>query len=317
MLYSSFLVAAGLFGLFLGGQALVRGAVVLARSLGLSRLVVGLLVVGFGTSMPELMVAVQAVFDGAPSIALGNVVGSNIANVLLIIGAAALLTPIARWNNDAKQSALIATGVAVLLYVLCLGGLLVAWQGWLLLAILAAYLIANYLMLVRNPKTAQSEKQDGIDIWLAKNLLLSGAAVAVGIGLLVLGADLLIIGAVTIARTFGVSDAVIGLSLVAIGTSLPELATAIVSSIKKESEVVVGSIIGSNIFNVLAILGVTLTLRPIRVEERIAGIDAPLVVATSLGLLLLLAFTRRMGRGIGLAMLVLYCGYIALLYAQG
>ena len=317
MLYSLFLVAAGLATLFIGGEALVRSAVVLARRLGVSRLVVGLLVVGFGTSMPELMVSVQAVFGGAPSIALGNVVGSNIANVLLVVGVATLWTPIVRWDAEAKRGAVFATGAGVLLYLLCLQGRLDALYGWLLLAVLAIYLTASYVTVARGKVVREVESWDGFDSWLAGHLALSSATVILGIGLLVLGADLLVTGAVDIARVFGVSDAIIGLSLVAIGTSLPELATAIVSSVKKEPEVVVGSVIGSNIFNILAILGITLTLGPIGVEGRISSIDAPLVVATSLGLLLLLLFIRRMGRRVGIVMLGLYYGYLALLYAQG
>ena len=317
MLYSLMLVAAGLATLFIGGEALVRSAVVLARRLGVSRLVVGLLVVGFGTSMPELMVSVQAVFGGAPSIALGNVVGSNIANVMLVVGVATLWTPIVRWDVEAKRGGVFATGAGVLLYILCLQGRLEALYGWMLLAVLAMYLAASYVTVAREKGVREVESWDAIDSWLAGHVALSLATTVVGIGALVLGADLLIAGAVDIARVFGVSDAIIGLSLVAIGTSLPELATAIVSSIKREPEVVVGSVIGSNIFNILAILGITLTLGPIAVEDRISSIDAPLVVATSLGLLLLLVLLKRMGRRVGITMLVLYCGYIALLYTQG
>lgn len=312
MLYSIFLVAAGLATLFVGGETLVRSSVVLAHKFGLSRLLVGLLIVGFGTSMPELMVSIEAVFDGAPSIALGNVVGSNIANVLLIIGVAALLFPIANWDNDAKRGALIATGVGVLFYLLCLQGQLSALHGWMLLAVLAIYFAYSYLMMARHKEVGNLKSTDAIDVWLTRHTLPAIAAVVVGIGLLVLGADLLVAGAVTIAHVVGISDAVIGLSLVAIGTSLPELTTAIVSSMKREPEVVIGSVIGSNIFNILVILGITLTLGSISIEARIAHIDAPLVVATSLGLLLLLAFTKRMGRGTGLVLLALYCGYAAL-----
>ena len=327
MLFSIFLVVAGLATLFMGGEALVRGAVILARGLGMPRLVVGLLVVGFGTSMPELLVSIEAVFDGAAGIALGNVVGSNIANVLLILGAAALLMPISGWDGDAKRGALVAVGAGVLLFVFCMKDRLDATQGWILLALLAAYLVASYHLLARRPDSSEpahraragagAGAKDAVDSWLSRNFALAGAAVILGIALLMLGAELLIAGTVAIARAFGISDAVIGLSLVAFGTSLPELVTVVVSSIKREAEVVVGSVIGSNIFNILAILGVTLALHPIGVADRIPRIDAPLVVATSLGLLLLLAFTRRIGRSIGLAMVAMYCGYIALLYFQG
>ena len=213
----------------------------------------------------------------------------------------------------------------MLLFVFCMKDRLDATQGWILLALLAAYLVASYLLLARKPDSSEpahraragAGAKDAVDSWLSRNFALAGAAVILGIALLMLGAELLIAGTVAIARAFGISDAVIGLSLVAFGTSLPELVTVVVSSIKREAEVVVGSVIGSNIFNILAILGVTLALHPIGVADRIPRIDAPLVVATSMGLLLLLAFTRRIGRSVGLAMVAMYCGYIALLFVQG
>lgn len=317
MLISVFLVAAGLVLLFVGGEALVRGSVIMAHTLKLPKLLIGLIVVGFGTSMPELLVSVQAAFGGAPELALGNVVGSNVANVLLIIGAAAVLAPMAGWKGDATRGALVATGAAGVLLVVTMQDTIGHLSGALMLALLALYLAGSYYFLSRHPDATEDEDSDNLDAVIAARTWAPPVVAVAGIALLVTGADLLITGAVTIARSIGISDAVIGLSLVAFGTSLPELVTAIVSSIKRQSEVIIGSIIGSNIFNILAILGITVTLHPISVADRIPAMDAPLVLATSIGMFLLLALTRSIGRSIGIAMLALYGGYMVILFTQG
>lgn len=318
MLFSFFLVVAGLLTLYFGGEGLVRGSVVLASRFGLPKLMIGLLVVGFGTSMPEMLVSIQAAFGGVPELALGNVVGSNIANVLLIIGVAAVITPVARWQKDAPRGALVASAVGLLLMILCLGDRLEHWQGLLLLALLTIYLVISYRLMARGGDVEIDELDgDSIDALITRHLWAAPLAVVAGIALLVLGADLLIDGSVAIARRIGISDAIIGLSLVAFGTSLPELVTAIISSLKREPEVVLGSVIGSNIFNILAILGVTVTLHPITVAERIPMIDAPLVLASSVGMFLMLALMKQLGRGVGAIMLGLYIGYIILLYSNG
>jgi len=258
MYYDLFLVAAGFILLFIGGEGLVRGSVAIAERLGISKLLIGLVIVGFGTSMPELLVSVKAALDGAPEIALGNVVGSNIANVLLIIGVAAVIAPITAWERTAVREALVATLVSLAAFVLVQGEIITRNEGIAMLVVLAGYLFASYWLERRDreSKTFQHEAEEFEDIplprpWLAPVLALGGIAA------LVFGADMLVKGAVSIARDFGVSDAVIGLSLVAIGTSLPELATAIVAALRRHSDVVLGNVIGSNIFNILAILGIT------------------------------------------------------------
>lgn len=318
MLFSLFLVTAGLAILFLGGESLVRGSVSIAGHLRLPKLVIGLLIVGFGTSMPELLVSIQASFSGSPEIALGNVVGSNIANVLLIIGAAAVMMPLKGWNIHSIRGAVVALLAAVLLYAFSFSDVLGFHHGLILICMLVGYLTASYFILSRNPDDADysTEGLDPVDAILHRYPGLAAAATVAGILLLMLGADLLITGAVTIARQFGISDAIIGLSLVAFGTSLPELVAAIVSAIKREAEVVIGSIIGSNIFNILAILGITLMLSPIPVAERINSFDTPLVLATSLAMLVMLKLVQQMGRMTGVVMLGLYTAYIAALIGQ-
>lgn len=318
MLNDLLLVAGGLVLLFVGGEGLVRGSVSLAERFGVSKLLIGLVIVGFGTSTPELLVSVNAALDGASEIALGNVVGSNIANILLIIGLAAAIAPITGWARTALREALVATLVALVAFALVQGAVISRIEGIAMLMVLAGYLVASYWLETRDrsARTFQHEAAEFEDIplprpWLAPVLALAGIAA------LVFGADLLVEGAVNIARDFGVPDAVIGLSLVAIGTSLPELATAIVAAIRRHSDVVLGNVIGSNIFNILAILGVTVAIQPIEVSARFRDIDTPVMLVSSLALLALLFATRSIGRLWGIVMLAAYAGYMIFLFSSG
>jgi cation:H+ antiporter len=318
MLHDLLLVAAGLVLLFIGGEGLVRGSVAIAERLGISKLLIGLVIVGFGTSTPELLVSVRAALDGAPEIALGNVVGSNIANVLLIVGVAAVISPIMGWQRTAVREALVATLVALAAFVLVQGAVITRMQGIAMLVVLAGYLFASYRLERRDRETKsfqhQAEEFEDIPLsrpWLAPVLALGGIVA------LVFGADLLVEGAVNIARDFGVPDAVIGLSLVAIGTSLPELATAIVAAIRRHSDVVLGNVIGSNIFNILAILGLTVAIQPIDVSARFRAIDTPIMLGASFLLLALLFMTKAVGRLWGGLMLVAYAVYMVFLFTSG
>tara|TARA_E500000305_G_C4027963_1_gene243000 strand:+ start:5977 stop:6768 length:792 start_codon:yes stop_codon:yes gene_type:complete len=252
MLHDLLLVAAGLVLLFVGGEGLVRGSVALAERLGISKLLIGLVIVGFGTSTPELLVSVNAALGGTPEIALGNVVGSNIANVLLIVGVAAVIAPILGWERTAVREALVASLVSLAAFALVQGEVITPIEGIAMLLVLAGYLFSSYWLETRDrqAKTFDHEAEEFEDIPLPRPWLAPVLAIG-GIAALVFGADMLVEGAVNIARDFGVPDAVIGLSLVAIGTSLPELATAIVAAIRRHSDVVLGNVIGSNIFNIL------------------------------------------------------------------
>lgn len=318
MLHDLLLVAAGLVLLFLGGEGLVRGAVAIADRLGISKLLIGLVIVGFGTSTPELLVSVNAALDGAPEIALGNVVGSNIANVLLIVGVAAVIAPILGWERTAVREALVATLVALAALALVQGEVITRIGGFAMLVVLAGYLFSSYWLERRDrgSRTFQQEAEEFEDIPLGRPWLAPVLALA-GIAALVFGADILVEGAVNIARVFGVPDAVIGLSLVAVGTSLPELATAIVAAIRRHSDVVLGNVIGSNIFNILAILGVTVVIQPIEVSARFRVIDVPVMMATSLMLLVVLFASKRIGRLWGMAMLAAYGVYMVVLFSNG
>ncbi|VVT25625.1 K+-dependent Na+/Ca+ exchanger related-protein [Roseovarius sp. EC-HK134] len=318
MLHDLVLVAAGLVLLFVGGEALVRGAVAIAERMGVSKLLIGLVIVGFGTSTPELLVSVKAALDGASEIALGNVVGSNIANILLIFGLAAVIAPVMGWARTAVREALVATLVSLVAFALVQGAVISRMEGIAMLLVLVGYLVASY-WLERRDRSAQTFQHEAEAFagggttrrWVPPLLALGGIVA------LVFGADLLVEGAVNIARVYGVPDAVIGLSLVAIGTSLPELATAIVAAIRRQSDVVLGNVIGSNIFNILAILGVTVVIQPIEVSARFRDVDTPVMLGVALLLLALLFATRRIGRGWGLVMLGLYAAYMVMLFTGG
>ncbi len=318
MLHDLLLVAAGLVLLFVGGEGLVQGAVAIAERFGISKLLIGLLIVGFGTSTPELLVSVNAALDGAPELALGNVVGSNIANILLIVGVAAVITPIIGWDRTAVRESLVSTLVALAVVGLVQGDVISRMQGITMLVVLAGYLFSTYWIEKRDrkAKSFQHEAEAFEDIPMGRSWQASLFVLA-GIASLVFGADLLVQGSVSIARAYGVSDAVIGLSLVAIGTSLPELATAVVAAIRRQSDVVLGNVIGSNIFNILAILGITVVIQPIDVSARFREIDTPLMLGASLLLLGLLFATRSIGRIWGVLMLLAYAAYMVFLFLTG
>ncbi|MFN3460397.1 MAG: calcium/sodium antiporter [Oceanibaculum sp.] len=311
------LVGAGLLLLFLGGEALVRGSVAIATRLGISRLVVGMVIVGFGTSAPELMVSLQAALSGSPDIALGNVIGSNTANILLILGIAALLTPLANGDGGIRREALVMLLAAAALVGALWLGELDRIVGLALLAGLALHLTLAFLKERRTradlaESAAHEHEADEVSD-IPMKLPLAILAALAGLALLVLGARLMVDGATSIARELGVSEAVIGLTIVAVGTSLPELATAIVAAIRRHADVVLANIVGSNIFNVLAILGITATIAPIGVSERFLLIDGPIMLLVTLLAVAVLLRARTVGRVIGGGFLALYAGYIGML----
>ncbi|SEQ91265.1 calcium/sodium antiporter [Thalassovita taeanensis] len=298
-----FYVLAGLVGLFLGGEALVRGSVGIARRLAIPPLLIGLTVVGFGTSTPELLVSVDAALRGVPDIAVGNIIGSNIANVLLIVGITSLVWPIRVSGATLRRDTAVMVAAAVALVPIFALGQIGRVSGGLLVACLAGYLIWAY----RQPGEAVT---DTLDLPPSASVLVSGLWVVVGLVALMFGARFLVDGAVSIARGFGVSEAFIGLTIVAVGTSLPELATSVIAAFRRQSEIAIGNVIGSNIFNVLGILGVTAVIAPVPVAERFLGFDLPIMIAVSVGLAALLLTRPVIGRWTGLAVLVGYAAYL-------
>jgi cation:H+ antiporter len=302
-------LAAGLLLLFFGGESLVRGAVSLAERMGLSKILVGMVIVGFGTSTPELLVSLQAALADSPEIALGNVIGSNIANVLLILGLAALVFPIVCAQAGLKREAAVMTLVALALLPLLFLGRLTGLMGAGMLVLLAGYLLFSYRLERNSP--ASSYEAEGEEMTLTpKPLWLSLLIAGAGLAMLLGGARLLVMGATSLARDLGVSEAVIGLTIVAVGTSLPELATSLVAAWRRHSEVALANVVGSNIFNILAILGVTLVVQPIEVAARFAWVDAPIAAGCALLVLLLLWRGGRFSRPVGILFLLAYAAYI-------
>lgn len=299
------LILAGLTGLFLGGELLVRGALALSARLALPPVLVGLTVVGFGTSMPELLVSLDAALRGAPAIAIGNVVGSNIANILLIAGLAALVWPIRTAGVELGRDLAVMLAAALALVPVLATGEVTRGAGLALLAGLLAYLAWSFLRPggVVAPGTAAPMR-----------LRTALGALALGLAGLVIGARLLVEGAVNVARDFGLSEAFVGLTVVAVGTSLPELATSMIAALRRQSGIAIGNVVGSNIFNVLGILGLTAIVAPIPAEARFLALDLPVMLAASV-LLAALLVRPVLGRTAGLAMLVLYAGYVGIALA--
>ncbi|MDE4172934.1 calcium/sodium antiporter [Phaeobacter sp. PT47_59] len=289
---ASLLVVLGLLGLVVGGEFLVRGAVSAAKSFGISPMVIGLTLVGFGTSTPELVTSLQAALSGSSGIAVGNVVGSNIGNVLLILGIAAWMATIA---VDPKAFRRDGT-VVVLATLLCLGAVLIGEIGRLfgagLVLALAAYLVGTLWSEKRAGGTpaaviyeSEAEAVPGPKTSLGVSLLIAAA----GLAMTIVGAKSLVSGSVSIAQAAGLSETVIGLTIVAIGTSMPELVTSIIAVRKGEGAVALGNVLGSNIFNILGILGITALVQPMDIPSQIASLDIWVLCATTL---VLIGFAR-------------------------
>lgn len=315
-----FLIASGLVMLFAGGEALVRGSVAISERLGISALLIGVVVVGFGTSTPELLVSVKASLAGQPDIALGNVVGSNIANILLILGLSAIICPVICAAKAIKRDALAVVGVSALLFALTFIGTLSAMHGAIMVALLIAYLVYSYRTELKEKKTLPASEPDTLHEHEAQefsNTLGIGVSSLMclgGIAMLVFGADFLVEGASNLARQAGISEAVIGLTLVAVGTSLPELATAISAAIKKHSDVIIGNVLGSNLFNILSILGITAIIKPVPLTGQIASFDIPLGFVLALATFAIIFVMQRISRSIGIAFLSSYVVYVGWLY---
>jgi cation:H+ antiporter len=297
-----------------GGEALIRGALAAARRLGISPLLSGLLIVGFGTSAPELVVSVDAAISGRPDIAIGNVVGSNISNVLLILGLCALITPLAVRPLVLRRDAVTVVAATVLFLFLVGGSALVRTDAAIFLLALVAYLgWAYWSERFHAAPAAELHQAEAEELSaLPKSVLWIIMAVVSGLLLLIGGSQVLLTGAVGIAEHFGVSEAVIGLTLVAVGTSLPELSISVIAAIRRHADVAVGNILGSNIFNLLGILGVSALLQPLPVHARILQFDQWVMLGTALLLLLFLYTQRRLSRWEGGVLLAGYGVYVGL-----
>ncbi|OXS99505.1 sodium:calcium antiporter [Notoacmeibacter marinus] len=303
----------GLAGLIIGGELLVRGAVSTASAFHISPMVIGLTIVGFGTSTPELVTSLQAALSGSPGIAIGNVVGSNISNILLIMGIAVLLAPIAvdpkAFRRDGAVMVL-ATGLCVAIVLMGEVGRI---TGAVFIAFLIAYLTYTFVSekhTTNSPASAMYEAEAGAvpgpDHALGVSLMLTVA----GLILTIVGARYLVSGAISAAELVGMSETVIGLTIVAIGTSMPELVTSVIAVRKGQGEVALGNVLGSNIFNILCILGATAIVQPMDVPAQILRLDI-WVMGAATALLVLFARTGwRIGRREGGVMLLCYGAYL-------
>ncbi|MCK9259185.1 MAG: calcium/sodium antiporter [Azoarcus sp.] len=314
MLEQALLFLLGLTTLVIGAELLVRGASRLAVSFGISPLVVGLTVVAFGTSAPEMAVSVGSAFNGNPDIAIGNVVGSNIANILLILGIAALIAPLLVAEQIIRQEIPIMIGASVLLLVMALDGSINRIEAATLFGLVIAYTVFLVLQ-SRKASSAMSEEfaEDIPTSQWDRHWAVQAALVVVGLGMLVLGAGWLVDAAVVFARAFGVSDLVIGLTVVAVGTSMPEVATSIVAALRGQRDIAVGNVVGSNVFNICAVLGVTGLVAPagLPVSEAARLFDLWVMLAVAFACLPILITGREIARWEGGLFLGYYAAYTA------
>ncbi|MDX1705668.1 calcium/sodium antiporter [Pseudidiomarina sp.] len=297
-----------------GGEVLIRGALGAAKRLNVSPLLSGLVIVGFGTSSPELVVSIDAAINNQPDIAIGNVVGSNIGNILLILGLCAMISPMAVKPLALRRDAITVVGASVLFMVLVAGSALARPDAFILLLGLAAYLVwAYWTERGHNLPSGEVYQAEAEEIKaVPESVWFTTGAVLLGLALLIGGARILLHGAVSIAEDFGVSEAVIGLTLVAVGTSLPELAISVIAAFRRHADVAVGNILGSNIFNLLGILGISALLQPLPVAARIVQFDQWVLLGTAVLLLVFLYTGRRLSRLEGSILFSAYVGYILL-----
>lgn len=304
------LMLAGFAGLVLGGDLLVRGAISLAQAYGISPMVIGLTLVGFGTSTPELLTSVQAALAGSPGIAVGNVVGSNTANILLILGLSALIIPIAVSRAGFQRDGSVLALATVICLALVLTGSIGRMAGVALMAGLLAYLVGT-LYLDRGTASAAADTATLPDTGpLRRPIWRYIGQFALGLALTMLAARFLVTGAINLAEALGVSEAVIGVTIVAIGTSLPELVTSVVAARKGQADIALGNILGSNIFNILGILGATVLVRPLTVPVEILDLDIWVMVGATVFLIGSVLTGWRISRGEGFVMMLAYAAYV-------
>lgn len=335
----------GLVVLIVAGDVLVRGSVGIAERLGIPSLVIGLTIVAFGTSAPELVISLDAALNGLPGIAVGNVVGSNVANVLMVLGLPALVAATSCREKGALRNAVFMASISVIFVFICFTGTITRITGAFLVVLLTIFLADSVLATRKHRRengraardlgasavamegsAGEGEKEDGEDACSApfeevegvpENIALAVVFVFLGLVGLPLGAHFTIEGASALARSWGVTEAVIGLTVVALGTSLPELATSLMAALRNHSAVALGNIIGSNVFNILAIMGITGLVTPILIPPEILSFDIWVMLACAFLVLALAAFRSTLHRLSGLVLVALYVTYIAASFTLG
>ena len=301
------IIPLSLFLLYIGGEGALKGVLVIARKFKLSNILVSAVIIGFGTSLAELTVSVEAVLIGSPDIALGNIIGSNIANILLVTAIAALITPIMLKNLKINRDIFVMIVASLLLLLFKFIDWLNFYSGVIFLLILFSYISYSYF---------QDQKDNGDKEENLENFSLIKAIIysVIGLATLILGGWLLVNSSIKIAQSYGISEAVIGLTIVAVGTAIPELTTTIIASIKKHNDLVIGNILGSNIFNILGILGVTLLIENIPVTDEMMKKGIWEMIAATLFFIIILRFAKSISKLIASFMLTSYAIYIMYLF---
>lgn len=313
MLLNITILIVGLFVLIMGGDFLVRGASKIALRVHISPLVVGLTIVAFGTSAPELLISVNAALNGSPDIAMGNVVGSNICNLALVLGITAILSDMSVQQSSIKIDWPMAMGSSLLLYFLLFDHTIGRYEGALFITILLIYTILIIRKSRKETKKIRDvEKEMEVPSLPSSNLRKDILFIIAGCAGLYFGAEWFVGAAQELASALGISDRVIGLTVVALGTSLPELVTAIVASLKKETDLALGNLMGSNIFNILSILGITSLITDIHVSEEILNIDMLWMLGLTFAIMPLMVTKGKIERIEGVFLLAIYIVYISL-----
>jgi cation:H+ antiporter len=309
---------AGFVVLLFGAEYLVRGAVSLARRLSVSPMIIGMTIVSYGTTAPELVVSLQAAVAGRPGIGVGNVIGSNIANILLILGASAAIFPIVVNPRALRRDAAMVGGSAILFTLFALSGMIERWQGALMVAVLIGF---SFFAFHTERRRGRANDPGDLPEQVAeefreapKTVWLSSLSVVGGVASVTIGAKLLVTAAIDTARALGVGEEVIGLTIVAVGTSLPEFATAVVAALRKHPEVAVGNIVGANIYNLLAIMGLVAVIAPIPVPPQILVFDLWFMLVVTAALLSFLLLRGGLSRTAGAICLTVFIAYTALEY---
>jgi len=309
---SYFLLIIGLATLIVGGEFLVRGAVGIAQKLKLSSLVIGMTVVSFGTSAPELIVSLKAALAGNPDIAMGNVIGSNIANIALVLGITVLIFPLPVDRNTKIIDWPMMFLASVLFVLFSLNGTIARWEGMVLFGILIVFIT----FLVRNSRKKSSKLMEESEEFIipdTRATIKSIGFLLIGLIGLYFGADWLLTGAVDIARALGMEERIIGITIIAFGTSVPELVASGVAAYHKETDISIGNLIGSNIFNIMAVIGLTVLVKPIEVSEKTLSVDMVWMLAIALALLPMLLLGKKINRFKGVLLIGSYVAYIAIL----
>jgi cation:H+ antiporter len=302
---SFLLIIVGLAMLIFGGDVLIQGASGIAKKFNLSPLVIGMTVVAFGTSAPELMVSAKAAMMGSPEIALGNVIGSNIANIALVLAITVLIFPLFIDRNSKIIDWPVMFLASLLFYIFALNGLISRVEGGLMFVVMVVFTI----FLIRNSYHKNKLYEPDLELHIP-NIWLSIAKNLIGLVLLYFGSEWLVNGAVDIAKSFGIEERIIGVTVIAFGTSVPELAASVMAAIKKEADISIGNLVGSNIFNILSVIGITAIIKPIEVSEKVVNPDMYWMLGIALALGIILFAWKKIQRWHGLLLLASYIYYI-------